>query len=325
MALSRSTPELRGQGCVRPRRGDAAGTDATALTARRARRGSSRAPVRVAMRRRGRSCGGSVRAMERVPRPTQGTRAERPRVRRRAVRREDEAILVEDPPAGREVHPTVVFSREPNAIEANPRVRRDSVSTKLRCRGALERASGEPEAEQQRRADQEKRQRQHDDSRRHEPSLPAVPELIGVFAGPHDRLHEHQEPDRPPAADEQPKAFGIELLTAKPIIYVANIDEGGADAPSPAVTRLSQIAADEGAQLVRLCVKLEADLAELELTERETMMKELGLSSSALPAVIHESYRLLRQIQDEQLVLYRMVQKNYHYQNCHCQNNNGSN
>ena len=96
--------------------------------------------------------------------------------------------------------------------------------------------------------------------------------------------------------EERSHAFGVELLPSKPIIYVANVDEGGAEAPSPAVTRLSQLAADEGAQLVRLCVKLEADLAELEPAEREAMTKELGLSSSALPAVIRECYRLLRVI-----------------------------
>ena len=97
----------------------------------------------------------------------------------------------------------------------------------------------------------------------------------------------------PLSVDERPNAFGIDLLTSKPVIYVANVDEGS-DAPSSAERRLSQIAADEGAQVVRLCVKLEADLVELEPAERETMMKELGLASSGLPSVIQEGYRLLR-------------------------------
>ncbi|MBI2885321.1 MAG: redox-regulated ATPase YchF, partial [Candidatus Omnitrophica bacterium] len=56
-----------------------------------------------------------------------------------------------------------------------------------------------------------------------------------------------------------PKAMGLELLSAKPVIYVANVDEAALRAPTDAVKRLAEVAAREDALLVPLCVRLEAE------------------------------------------------------------------
>jgi len=97
-------------------------------------------------------------------------------------------------------------------------------------------------------------------------------------------------------AADHPRAVGIELLTSKPVIYVANIDEASLNTPAALVESLAQIAKQEQAELMILCAKLEAELAELEPTDRTAMMKELGLSESALPLVVRRGYQLLNLI-----------------------------
>ena len=83
--------------------------------------------------------------------------------------------------------------------------------------------------------------------------------------------------------EEKPLVHELQLLTAKPVLYVMNVDEGGA-APtdiSPAIT---------------VSAKLEAELADLPLPEAEAMLKELGLQESGLTKLIHASYQLLNLI-----------------------------
>jgi len=97
----------------------------------------------------------------------------------------------------------------------------------------------------------------------------------------------------PSTATDHPRAFGIELLTSKPAIYVANVEETSLNAPPASVESLAQTAGQEQAGLIVLCAKLEAELAELDPTDRAAMMKELGLSESALPLVVRRGYQLL--------------------------------
>jgi GTP-binding protein YchF len=97
------------------------------------------------------------------------------------------------------------------------------------------------------------------------------------------------------APDAHPAAWGIDLLSAKPVLYAANIGEG-MEPTAPAVAALRRLAEQEGADLVICSAKLEAELAELDPEDRAAMMRELGLTSSALPQVIQRSYALLRLI-----------------------------
>lgn len=105
--------------------------------------------------------------------------------------------------------------------------------------------------------------------------------------------------------EDHPKASGIDLLSSKPVIYVANIDEvpgspppgystGGVPGTSSPVEALRKVAAQDQAHLVSLCVKLEAELSELEPADRAEMMRELGLKDSALPVVVQQGYALLQ-------------------------------
>ena len=98
------------------------------------------------------------------------------------------------------------------------------------------------------------------------------------------------------SAEAHPKAFGIDLLSAKPLLYAANVGEAMLTSPSASLEPLRTLALQEGAELVVVCAKLEAELSELEPADRTAMMQELGLKDSALPQVIRKGYALLRLI-----------------------------
>jgi GTP-binding protein YchF len=84
----------------------------------------------------------------------------------------------------------------------------------------------------------------------------------------------------------------LQLLTAKPVVYVCNVDEGstGGNALSAAVAERAKA---EGAGCVVICAKLEAELAALEPAERAEYLEQLGLQEPGLNALIREGYRVL--------------------------------
>ncbi len=98
------------------------------------------------------------------------------------------------------------------------------------------------------------------------------------------------------SVEDYPAAQGIDLLTAKPVLYAANVGEEALSGASAVVESLRARAAQEQAELVVFCAKLEAELVELEPADRTAMMQELGLQESALPQVIHRGYALLHLI-----------------------------
>lgn len=84
------------------------------------------------------------------------------------------------------------------------------------------------------------------------------------------------------------------LLTAKPILYVANVAEQDvANASNPAVQQVREIAVQEGAEMVVISGKIEAEVALLEEEERASFLKELGLEESGLDRLAHAAYQLL--------------------------------
>lgn len=87
----------------------------------------------------------------------------------------------------------------------------------------------------------------------------------------------------------------LNLLTLKPILYVANISEAAAADPdaSPHVKAVKDYAAKAGAEAIAVCAKLEAEIAELSADEAATFLAEMGLSEAGLDKVIRASYKLL--------------------------------
>lgn len=85
----------------------------------------------------------------------------------------------------------------------------------------------------------------------------------------------------------------LQLLTAKPVMYVANVDEEGLLEDNELVEEVREFAKEEGAPVVKICAKIEAELATFSKEEKEEFLKELGLKEPGLNAVIREGYRIL--------------------------------
>ena len=85
----------------------------------------------------------------------------------------------------------------------------------------------------------------------------------------------------------------LHLITAKPVLYVANVAEDDLEGNHPHVARVQKLAEEEGAQAVIICGKIEAEIAELSPEEKGDFLAELGLPESGLDRMIHAGYRLL--------------------------------
>jgi GTP-binding protein YchF len=87
------------------------------------------------------------------------------------------------------------------------------------------------------------------------------------------------------------REFG--LLTAKPILYVANVDETDVHGSGPLVEAVRAQAATSGAEVVAVCAKLEAEIAELDESDRAEMLTGAGLEEPALAVLARAAYRTL--------------------------------
>jgi ribosome-binding ATPase len=92
--------------------------------------------------------------------------------------------------------------------------------------------------------------------------------------------------------DERRDLRELQLLTAKPVMYVANVAENGFT-DNPLLAALEKRAAADGAVVVAVCAAIEAEIAQLEEAERAEFLAELGLKEPGLNRVIRAGYRLL--------------------------------
>ena len=94
--------------------------------------------------------------------------------------------------------------------------------------------------------------------------------------------------------EEERTAFkSLGLLTAKPVLYVCNVDEESAATGNAYSARVEERARAEGAGCVVISAKIEAELAELGPEERRAYLAELGLAEPGLNRLIREGYKLL--------------------------------
>ena len=92
--------------------------------------------------------------------------------------------------------------------------------------------------------------------------------------------------------EEQSDLYQLHLLTAKPVMYIANVDEDGFE-NNPHLKKVREIANSEGAEVVAICNKLEAEIAELEDDEKAEFLQDLGMGEPGLDRVIRAGYKLL--------------------------------
>jgi hypothetical protein len=82
------------------------------------------------------------------------------------------------------------------------------------------------------------------------------------------------------------------LITAKPVLYVANVKEGGFD-NNPYLVAVRAHAASDKAEVVAICAAIEAEIAELEDDEKQMFLADLGLDEPGLNRLIRAAYKLL--------------------------------
>jgi GTP-binding protein YchF len=88
----------------------------------------------------------------------------------------------------------------------------------------------------------------------------------------------------------------MRFLTAKPVIYVANVDEGCLAGENAYVQQLRLVAAEQDAEVIKLCAKLEEELIDLSEEETEEYLLLSGVEESGLQQLIRKSYDLLKLI-----------------------------
>lgn len=111
------------------------------------------------------------------------------------------------------------------------------------------------------------------------------------------RLHDHLDTGRPArtlevSELERPIYRNLHLLTAKPVLFVANIDEDGFE-NNPLLDAVTKLAREENAEVVAICAAVEAEIALLDDADKQEFLAEMGLTETGLDRVIHAAYRLL--------------------------------
>ena len=106
-----------------------------------------------------------------------------------------------------------------------------------------------------------------------------------VEAGNSARKFETTDQQRPWMKD-------LHLISAKPVLYIANVSEDGFE-NNPHLDAVRKFAAGEGAEVVAVCAAIEADIAELDAIEAAEFLQEMGLEEPGLDRVIHAGYKLL--------------------------------
>lgn len=112
-----------------------------------------------------------------------------------------------------------------------------------------------------------------------------------------ERIKQHVDQGNPVrtvelSTAEQAIVKPLNLLTAKPVLYIANVAEDGFT-NNPYLARVEQLATQEGAVVVPVCAAIESELVELEDDEKVEFLAELGLSEPGLNRVIRAGYELL--------------------------------
>ncbi|MDF9795181.1 GTP-binding protein YchF [Catalinimonas alkaloidigena] len=98
------------------------------------------------------------------------------------------------------------------------------------------------------------------------------------------------------AEEDKEAVQDLQLLTAKPVIYVANVDEASVHDGNEYVEALKKGVSDEEAEIILISASIESQIAELDPEERTVFLEEYGLTESGLNKLIRASYRILNLI-----------------------------
>jgi hypothetical protein len=85
---------------------------------------------------------------------------------------------------------------------------------------------------------------------------------------------------------------GLQLLTSKPVLYVANVSESGFS-DNPHLSAVEGFADQENSQVVSICADIESEIAELDDEDKQSFLDDMGQTESGLDRLIHAGYKLL--------------------------------
>ncbi|MBV9497114.1 MAG: redox-regulated ATPase YchF [Acidobacteria bacterium] len=93
--------------------------------------------------------------------------------------------------------------------------------------------------------------------------------------------------------EERESLRELNLITLKPVLYVANVAEGDLGNETPLLQKVREVAKEKNGEIVVICGELEAQIAQLPPDERIDFLKEMGLAEPGLNALVRAGYRLL--------------------------------
>jgi GTP-binding protein YchF len=85
----------------------------------------------------------------------------------------------------------------------------------------------------------------------------------------------------------------LNLITMKPVLYVANVSEDDLGKETPMLQTVKHVAKEKGGELVVICGELEAQIVQLPPEEREDFLREMGLEEPGLDVLVRAAYKLL--------------------------------
>jgi len=111
------------------------------------------------------------------------------------------------------------------------------------------------------------------------------------------RVRDHLDQGKPVrsmdlADNDNARLRDLHLITAKPVMYIANVDEQGLEGNAH-VEAVRALAAEEGAEVVVICAAIEAEIAQLDDADKAEFLADLGLEEPGLNRVIRCGYKLL--------------------------------
>lgn len=94
-------------------------------------------------------------------------------------------------------------------------------------------------------------------------------------------------------ADQRKMLRGLGMITGKPVLYIANVDENGLSDSNPYVEKVREYVRQHDGDVVPVCARIESELAELDEKDRKEMLESMGMKEPALATVARAAYALL--------------------------------
>jgi ribosome-binding ATPase len=86
---------------------------------------------------------------------------------------------------------------------------------------------------------------------------------------------------------------GLGMITRKPVLYLANVDDDDVNGEGELAQRVKAHAEAHGSEMVPVCARIESELSELDAADKAEMLKDMGMDEPALNKLAHAAYRLL--------------------------------